>query len=331
MYHTRPRMYSICYVLIDNAMLRYYNELLISLSSLRQRGFQGAVRILTDGSTAKKIEKQNSQDLTELSAELVVIDIPEKYSQMEKSRFLKTSMRKYVKGDFLYLDTDTIIADNLPDVVSDYDIAMVRDMHRTMIESGSVDGYRYLFEKCHYPFDASAMMFNGGVIWCKDTAFSESFFRRWHDEWIYTQSCGITLDQVSLCKLSCEFSGVVGELDNRFNVQVSRLISLKHLIHAVIIHYFNGFNHSESCYALQQPEILKEDFRSEIIQNIIESPKEAFVPCRLVRLNSPEDQLAKTATYKCLRWVYTRQTKVFSVVESLARAIIKMHRSLRFK
>ena len=304
-------MYSVCYVLIDNSMLRYYNELLISLSSLRRRGFQGPVRILTDESTEKEIEKQNCQELTELSVELVVIDIPDKYSQKERSRFIKTSMREYVKGDFLFIDTDTIIAEKLPDVLSDYDIAMVRDMHGTMIETGNADGYRSFFEKCHYSFHASAIMFNSGVIWCKDTAFSHDFFRRWHNEWIYTQSCGVVRDQVSLCKLSNEFSGAIGELDDRFNVQVGRLVFLKHLIHAVIIHYFNEFNHSESCYALQQPQIQKEDFRSEIIQNIIESPNEAFVPCRMVKLNGTEDQLAKTATYRCLRSVYIRQKRCF--------------------
>ena len=321
-------MYSVCYVLIDNTMLRYYNELLISLSSLRQKGFRGSVRILTDEKTAKEIEKQNSQELMELSAELVVIDIPDKYSQKERSRFIKTSMREYVKGDFLFLDTDTIIADKLPVVVSDHDIAMVRDMHGTMLECGKVDFYRNLFEKCHYSFDASARMFNSGVIWCKDTAFSHYFFKRWHDEWIYTQSCGVVRDQVSLCKLSDEFVGVIAEIDDRFNVQVARLISLKHLIHAVVIHYFNDYNHSESCYALQQPEIQTEVFHSEIIQNIIESPREAFAPCRLVKLNGTEDQLAKTATYRCLHWGYTRQNKVFHVIESLARIIVKMRRVL---
>lgn len=320
-------MYSVCYVLIDNDMLRYFNELLISLSSLRQKGFQGPVKILTDERTAKEIEKQNCQELTELSAELVVIDIPDKYNQTERSRFIKTSMREYVKGDFLFIDTDTIIAEKLPDVVSDYDIAMVRDMHGTMIETENVDGYRSFFEKCHYSFDASAIMFNSGVIWCKDTAFSHDFFRRWHDEWRYTQSCGVVRDQVSLCKLSNEFAGAIGELADRYNVQVSRLISVKHLIHAVVIHYFNEFNHSESCYALQQPQIQKEDFRSEIIQNIIESPKEAFIPCRLVKLNGTEDQLAKTAAYKRLRWMYIRHKNVFYVIELLAKAIIKIRRA----
>ena len=60
-------------------------------------------------------------------------------------------MREYVKGDFLFLDTDTVIADKLPDIVSDHDIAMVRDQHGTMIERGTVDHFRNLFEKCHYP------------------------------------------------------------------------------------------------------------------------------------------------------------------------------------
>ena len=328
MYHTRPPMYSVCYVLIDNDILRYYNELLISLSSLRQKGFQGPVRILTDESTSKEIEKQNGQELTELSAVLVVIDIPDKYSQKERSRYIKTSMREYVKGDFLFLDTDTVIADKLPDVVSVYDIAMVRDLHGTMLECGNVDSYRNLFKKCRYPFDPSARMFNSGVIWCKDTAFSHDFFKRWHNEWIYTQSCGVVRDQVSLCKLSNEFAGAIAELDDRFNVQVCRLISVKHLIHAVIIHYFNNVNPLMSCYALQQPEIQKEAFRSEVIQNIIESPKEAFVPCRLVKLGGAEDQLAKTAAYRCFRWLYTRQKRVFCVIESLAKAIVKIRRIL---
>lgn len=322
-------MYTVCYVLTDSDSLQYYNELLISLASLRKRGFQGKVVVLTDEKTGSIIEKQARHELDELCADYIIVDIPARYSQKEKSRYIKTSMREYIKGDFLYIDTDTIIADALPETVSDCDLALVKDAHGTMIEAGIVNHYQALFKKCDYPFDASGTIYNSGVIWCKDTAFTHTFFRRWHDEWNYSLSRGVVFDQPSLNKLSVELGGAISELDGRYNVQISYPLALQYLSHAYIIHCFNDVDHSESAYSLQQPEIKQLSFQSDRIRQIIESPKDAFIPCRLVKLDGVEDQLSKTEAYRILRVIYQRKKKAFHLLETTLKARQEVSRALQ--
>ena len=320
-------MYTVCYVLIDDDSLRYYRQLLISLTSLRRRGFPGEVKILTDETTAKIIGTRKGAELSDLSAEPVVVDVPEKLARKARSRFIKTSIREHIEGDFLFIDTDTVIADALPDQISAHDIAMVLDGHLPMAERtniGGVDFAKDIFRKCGYPFDISARVFNSGVIWCRDTDFSHDFFRRWHDEWTYTNGRGVVRDQPSLCRVSAQAGDAVAELDGRFNVQVSWPVPVDFLVNAVIIHYYNDFNHDESAYVLQQPETQELDIDSETIRQVIESPKTAFVPCRLVKLNGPGDRMAQTETYRFLLSSFNRRKGLFRFLESSVRTAKKV-------
>lgn len=101
-------MYTVCYVLTDDARLAYYDELLISLSSLRGQRDDGPVLILTDEATAAELERQGRRDHRALMAQERVVATPREYSQKERSRFIKTSMREHVEGDLFFLDTDTV-------------------------------------------------------------------------------------------------------------------------------------------------------------------------------------------------------------------------------
>ena len=88
-------MYTVCYVLTDSDSLQYYNELLISLASLRKRGFQGKVVVLTDEQTGSIIEKQARHELNELCADYIIVDIPARFSQKEESRYIIIHVRVY--------------------------------------------------------------------------------------------------------------------------------------------------------------------------------------------------------------------------------------------
>ena len=49
--------------------------------------------------------------LKDMIDETIVIDLPHEYTNKEKSRILKTNMRNYVKGDFLFIESDGVVSD----------------------------------------------------------------------------------------------------------------------------------------------------------------------------------------------------------------------------
>ena len=118
-------MYKVVYVLVDNENLKFTNELMISLMSLRNKMPQIKISVITDKNTYKILE--NKKHPIFKYSDIKGIEISNEYSQKEKSRFLKTSLRRYIKGDFLFVDTDTVVCSKFPEAISDADIAMVLD------------------------------------------------------------------------------------------------------------------------------------------------------------------------------------------------------------
>ena len=322
-------MYSVCYVVTDNEKLTYYNELVISLASLRKHGNDCPVVILTDKSTAAEIRKQKYDDLGELKAELRVIDAPASYSQKENSRFIKTSMREYVSGDFLFIDTDTVIAEPL-NLCYNGELALALDYNTDLKGRQEIDDLHNLIQKnklSGYTLDVAWPYYNSGCIWAEDTAKVHAFFHQWHEEWKRCRDLGVVVDQPALNYVNRVMEGLIQELDGVYNVQISSRVTPINLLHkAKIIHYYNG--NFYRIYLLQNPEIRSLGYKIEDIQRIISCPKEAFHPSILL---TPTKQTSvgpvkDTAIYSAMMRLYEKHLLLFRIMDypfSLLRKIRK--------
>ena len=321
-------MYSIVYVLTDNENLKYYNDLIISIYSLRKRNFSGNVYILMDLDTKDIIEKLKPHELENYKAEVVVVDIPEKYeTKAKKSRFIKTSMRKWVKGDFLYIDTDTVIADELPEVISEYEIAQVPDVNSPFGEmSTRVQNYHIrLFNKCGYePWKDDLLYFNSGVMWLKDTELVHKIFDGWHEKWMdYSENKGVMEDQPALNTTNREMGGVIQRLSDLYNVQVSGdPFPTKYIADAKIIHYIH--NDPESTYILSTKQIDKSNIMDPIIQKVIEEPKIAFNPGTMLRVNRERENIMLSKQYYYLNRMYNAYPRLFKFREKYITCLLKV-------
>ena len=101
-------MYSVCYVLVDREKLEYYHEMIISICSLRRRNFRGDVYVLLDQETKDILEARKMEEYSQFDIKFCVVDVSASLPQKMRSRYIKTSMRKCINGDFLFEDTDTI-------------------------------------------------------------------------------------------------------------------------------------------------------------------------------------------------------------------------------
>lgn len=315
---------TVCYVLTDDSFLRYTKQLLISLSSLRFRNPEVFVCIFTDDSTARVWPVKYKRQFEKLRAEVSIIHIPDSYSPMEKSRYLKTSLRKYITGSILYLDTDTVIADTFTLDELTGDIMFAHDANYDPAVNGKIpgglvydlDGHRELAREYGYPFNETDEYFNGGVFWVKDNKNTRFFFEKWHEEWEKGRSKGLAKDQPSLNYINQEMGRIISPLEDTWNVQIHFANSLRFISSAKVIHYLVSIR-EEGVFMPARHEIMELEPEDELIQAIIRNPKESFVPFRLTTLSPEQISVTYSSIFRTAVSLYRDHRFAFRCINYL--------------
>jgi hypothetical protein len=240
------------------------------------------ISFLTDDITASCLDG-NRRHLYDLVNETRVVSLPPSMSKKERSRWLKTSMRQHIDGDFLYIDCDTIIAENLQSIEElDVDLGAVLDIHMPLKERFKNIEYK----KRHIERDnrlgfvsAEDKYFNSGVILCRDTSLNHKFFSEWHRLWHSSAQKGVLEDQPSFSQANLSFNNIIKEIDGVWNCQLVRR-GIVHLASAKIIHYFNVSADISKAYifanAYVYEEIKKTGIVSKNITGLLKNPRAAF-------------------------------------------------------
>ena len=228
----------IVYVLVSSEKDVFLEELWVSVWSLRQYEPYATVNIIVDEPTAKRVKA--NVELMALITNVVVADVPENYTPKERSREIKTRIRKLIKGDFFYIDTDTVICKPLADIDNcEYDVAGIPDSNVFLKDNpfagGMIGSVKEIFgsdvSNCEY-------LINGGVIYAKDNEVAHELFRRWNKNWTY--SCfekGNSQDQPALWQSDHEMGNVIKLLPDVYNSQVA--MSLQYFADAAIVHFLH--------------------------------------------------------------------------------------------
>ena len=104
----------IVYVLISSEQDYFLEEFWVSLFSLRQFHPKDKVIVVTDEPTSHRIDDR--PELKEMISEVIIVPLPDEYNGRLRSRTLKTTVRNIIDGDFLTIDTDTVICKPLDEV-----------------------------------------------------------------------------------------------------------------------------------------------------------------------------------------------------------------------
>lgn len=275
----------IVYVLVANESNLYLEELWVSLYSLRQFHPEVKVNVLVDEDTDVYIRK--FPELMNMITNLVVVPTPQGYNAKQRSRQIKTTVREVIGGDYLFIDTDTVICkpldgiDNLSsDILEDNSIYAVPDGHLPLSECmfPPTNEVKRIF---NVDCSDSKYWFNSGVMYVADTPKSHEFYKRWNENWSY--SCfekGNSQDQPSLLKTDKEFGYIIKELSGIYNAQVA--MSLKYFADAAIVHWWHmDFIEDQSYspyFSLKIYKDIKEHAKitSEIAEQIVNC-KQSFV------------------------------------------------------
>jgi cellulose synthase/poly-beta-1,6-N-acetylglucosamine synthase-like glycosyltransferase len=90
----------------------YLEQCLLSCYSARLHNADAEIILLVDNLTDNTLQGKRAEILKYISQK-IVIDIAGNYNATQRSRIIKTTAREYVRGDFLFIDTDTVITQSI--------------------------------------------------------------------------------------------------------------------------------------------------------------------------------------------------------------------------
>lgn len=230
------------YVFIHNSKKFYYEQLFISLISLKMFNPNSKVVVLVDELSCQVLKNSKIIDFVD---EVKICTFGSECSQKYKSRFIKTLARNYVNGDFICLDVDTIFLDSVDEHVFVDDVMAVPDgnclLKKHEMRNVIYDALNHFGWNEYYRF-----YMNSGVIFYKDSEKARFFSEEWHRLWLDSFKKGFYLDQPSFNYAAKICGNDIGILPNSYNVQVARTTRL--LDKNIIVHYYNDFGNDDGLF-----------------------------------------------------------------------------------
>jgi hypothetical protein len=264
----------------------------------------------------------------------VTVDIEENYTNQQRSRILKTSIIEHVRGDFIFIDADTIITDSFEETDSfDFDIGAVRDIHISPVKRHP----KYLFIKsCMNKIgelkliDGNMIYFNSGVIYVKDNDRTRHFFKTWNEYWRKGNVIGLNTDQTSFMIANILNNHIISELPDIWNCQIYS--GLKYLYNSKIIHYFSS---NMFCYEGYSAEFTNKNFylnikKKGLIDNrteqVLKNPYSYFDECTYI-IYGTRVEFWNSFSNRLLRLLYRKHNKIFNIIERFCKCIAKYSRN----
>lgn len=262
----------IVYVLTSTGNDIFIEQAYMSIWSCKYYNPGAEVYIVADEDSLHHIE--NYPALCESVSDIITLPFDDSVSKADRSRSLKTSLRKLIKGNFLYVDGDTIFCDSLDELDNiDYEIGMVENVHAVSVYKshfGDITATRSILIFNVLP-PLNAKFYNGGVIYAKDSEIVYNFFDEWHNNWLYSnKKTGLLYDQPALFQTFLKFKDYIKSLDGIYNAQIVR--TDKYLKNGKILHLFHiptinchPFLNKEYYNEIKDSKQLSEKIKSDIL------------------------------------------------------------------
>jgi hypothetical protein len=319
------------YVVTSNDRDIYLEQTLVSAYSARLYMPDAEIVLIVDDLTDATIKGKRSKILEYVTSKTVV-KIEGKYTQQQRSRILKTSIREHIEGDFLFIDSDTIITSSLAEIdACNFDIAAVKDFHVSLEKAPE-----YLFyinkigKKVGWPIGKESVQYNSGVIYVKDNDKTRHFYKTWNEYWHKGRLKGVNTDQPAFAMSNILNNRMMQELPGVWNCQL--YYGLSYLYKSKIIHYWasNASFAKESLAAFTSDnfylEIKKSGEISDAMNPIIANPLDYFGEHTNIIYGQDVD-LWQTTTMSLLRSIYNN--KLFKCIDVFSRLISKVKYMLK--
>lgn len=322
--------FSYVYVLTSKTGDTYYEQTLVSAISLRSHMPQANIILVVDDKTNESLIG-NRAEIKKYVSSVMAITLPNSLTNLQKSRWMKTSLPQYISEDFLYIDSDTIITSSLEEIETvNVELGAILDRHQRFGNHCLKDIITENAKKLNFVPAVNDMHFNGGVILVRKNDRNIEFFKKWHSLWLDSAKKGLSIDQIALAQANYLMGGLIQELPGEWNCQVEN--GTKFLYKAKILHMLvAGERHADR----KPHELMKSQFYREIEKNgitastieTINDPLSFFKTKTQIIGDGAVDFYNTTLCRTfCLLYSNKKTRKLFDVFNGLTNLIMKLKR-----
>lgn len=317
----------IVYVVVSTDNDIYLEQAWVSAYSVKYHNSTAFITFVTDEDTYNGIVSSDRKNILQVIDEIIPIPLEKGLSNMKRSRWIKTNLRNLIKGDFLFIDTDTVITEDISEI-DKWNIKMgaVLDLHCTFERFPFADWIKkqlYKVFSC-IPHQAT-QFFNSGVLYVKECEETRHFFTSWHQNWMRGCSKKVYTDQLSLMKTCDEQQNFITSISGIYNCQI--LGSIQYLHKAKIVHFFNAkWNDNTLCPFFGKDIYIKvKQVRgiTEETRNMLLHSKEHFVSPS-IPICSYDVDIWYSSIFTLLRQLYIRYKVFYKLMNFTSRYIIKL-------
>ena len=319
------------YVLTSDPGDIYYEQFLLSASSFRLKMPDAQLVLLCDNKTRETLTGKRSE-FEKLVSSVITAEAPGNMVQVEVSRWLKTSMRRLVSGDFLFIDCDTIITEDLSAITEQgMQFGACLDKHSLIERHGKNDQIYKNNRLLGFTSHLSNRHFNSGVIFCADTAETRRIFDRWHELWLFSSGKNIKRDQPAFNMAIYENSSLFTELDGVWNCQIA-YNGLPYLTDSKIIHYFaSDLSLRVSPFILASERIFSKikdtGYIPDEALDLLKKPRAAFAPESRIIAGDDMIHTVNSALFESIYLLRKKNPALFNFINRICLAGKKITKS----
>lgn len=208
------------YVLTCAENATYIEQSLISIWSARYHNPNAHIVLIVDDLTNQLLIGKRAEVLEYVTKKVVIPFEDTNANMIYRSRFIKTQVRQVVKGDFLFIDCDTIITHSL-DKVDEFDceIGAVLESHLKVNQfcAALYQSTKDALSLVGLDIDKEQYYFSSGVLYVRDTACAHRLYQLWHQYWLDGNQKGLKIDQPALAKANKTNGYVIKQIPDTYN------------------------------------------------------------------------------------------------------------------
>lgn len=266
------------YVLTCAPEKHYIEQALMSVYSARHWNPDAHIVLIVDDLTDKLFVGKRAEILDYISEKIVVPFEDMSLSRMYRSRFIKTSVRHLIQGDYLFIDSDTIITRSISEVdsyrcsvgsvmdsmlpVADY----CEQLYKTTWDQTNMIGVE-LSDEPYY--------FNSGVMYVKDIPDTHRLYTLWHQYWKEGTTNDLFIDQPALSKANREMGRIIQRIPNNYNFML--WTRAKEPEKAYILH-IASFRNPSFLFKEQMLAFVRREGLTEWVKDCILHPCDTMLP-----------------------------------------------------
>lgn len=258
---------------------KYIEQTLVAVWSARYHNPDAHIVLITDDETDKLFVGKRAEILNYISEKVVVPFEDKSLNPGYRSRWLKTSVRNLIKGDYLFIDCDTIVQKSLAEI-DNFECEVGASLESNLKVCDFCDDlYRFTGNKLAVvgvDITKEEFYYCSGVMYVKDTPKAYELYKRWHEVWEESHANVSILDQPALTRANVEMGHIIQRIPDAYNcILFTHPASLRE---AYILH-ISVFKEPSSLFSLRVLKYIRENgLADKELQEMILKPWTTIMP-----------------------------------------------------